>query len=427
MDILVLDGNGPLEGTVRTAGAKNAVLSLLTAALLTEEEVVIENVPDLLDVRTMLGILSQLGGEVRRPAAGRVAVRMASIPEPIAPWELVRKMRASFEVLGPMIARCGRAQVSYPGGCLLGLRPVDVHMKGLSALGARITTEAGYVNAVAPPGGLRGSEIYLGTPFGSSVGATRNVLMAAVLAKGTTVLHGAACEPEIVDLVQCLIKMGARILGAGSPTLVIEGVTRLEGTTHTVIPDRIEAGTYVAAGAITGGRVRVEGCRPDHLTAYLDALQQAGCPIERGRDWIETQPRAPSERLRATDVTTQPYPGFPTDLQAQWVTLMTLADGISVVTERIFADRYMHLAELARLGARLRRQGSSAIVEGRTELSGAKLMASDLRASAALVIAGLVARGRTEVHRVYHIDRGYERIEERLGALGASIRRAPAE
>jgi UDP-N-acetylglucosamine 1-carboxyvinyltransferase len=335
-------------------------------------------------------------------------------------------MRASFEVLGPLLARCGRAQVSYPGGCVLGLRPVDVHLKGLEALGARITTTAGYVLAEAPPGGLRGGEIYLGTPFGSSVGATRNVLLAAVLARGTTVLQSAACEPEITDLVHCLIKMGARILGAGSPTLVVEGVERLSGTTHAVIPDRIEAGTFVAAGAATGGRVRVEGCRPEHLTSFLHALHHAGVAVERGPDWLETQPRDLAERLRATDVTTQPYPGFPTDLQAQWISLMALADGISVVTERIFADRYMHLAELLRLGARVRRQGSTAVVEGTRELSGASLMASDLRASAALVIAGLVAGGRTEIHRVYHIDRGYERIEERLAALGARIHRAQA-
>ncbi len=424
MDILIIEGGNRLEGTVRTKGAKNAVLSLLTAAILTDDEVTVENVPDLADVRTMLGILEKLGGDVVRADDGRVSVRMTDIPDPVAPWDLVRKMRASFEVFGPMLARCGKAEVSYPGGCVLGLRPVDIHLKGLEALGAKITTSEGYVRAEAPAGGLRGGEVYLGTPFGSSVGATRNVLMAAVLARGTTVLQSAACEPEIVDLAQCLIKMGAKILGAGSPTIVVEGVATLHGTNHAVIPDRIEAGTFVAAGAITGGRVRVEGCRPDHLTSFLDALHRAGAAVERGPDWIETQPRDPAERLVATDVTTQPYPGFPTDLQAQWITLMTLAEGLSVVTERIFADRYMHLAELLRLGAHIRRQGSTAIVEGTTALSGAKLMASDLRASAALVLAGLVSSGTTEVHRVYHIDRGYERIEERLALLGANIRRA---
>jgi UDP-N-acetylglucosamine 1-carboxyvinyltransferase len=335
-------------------------------------------------------------------------------------------MRASFEVLGPLLARCGRAQVSYPGGCVLGVRPVDIHLKGIEGLGARITTDAGYVEVGAPKGGLVGREIYLGTPFGSSVGATRNVMMAAVFARGTTVLQCAACEPEVVDLANCLVAMGAKIRGAGSPTIEIEGVARLHGAEHSVIPDRIEAGTYLAAGVITGGRVRVEGCRPEHLSSYLDALHHAGAPVERGPDWLESQPRDTAERLRATDLTTQPYPGFPTDLQAQWVTLMTLADGISLVTERIFADRYMHLAELMRLGAHVRRQGSTAVVQGIGALSGASVMASDLRASAALVLAGLVARGETEVHRVYHIDRGYERIEERLARLGANIRRADA-
>ncbi|HED65683.1 MAG TPA: UDP-N-acetylglucosamine 1-carboxyvinyltransferase [Planctomycetes bacterium] len=423
MDRLVIEGGRPLEGTVPTAGAKNAVLSLLTAALLTEEEVRIENVPDLVDVHTMIGILEGLGGEVSFEPGGVVRAKVGAIHDPVAPWDLVRKMRASFEVLGPLVARCGRARVSYPGGCVLGLRPVDVHIKGLEALGARITTEGGDVVAEAPRGGLVGAEIYLGTASGSSVGATRNVLMAAVLAKGTSVLEGVACEPEIVDLAQCLIKMGAKILGAGSPTIVVEGVERLEGTCHRVIPDRIEAGTYITAGAITGGRVRVTGCRPEHLSSFLEALRAAGCPFERGEDWVETQPRGSADRLQATDVTTQPHPGFPTDLQAQWVSLMTLADGISLVTERIFSERYMHLSELLRLGAHVRRQNQTAIVEGIEGLSGAHLTANDLRGSAALVLAGLVATGTTEVHRVYHIDRGYERIEERLRALGANIRR----
>ena len=426
MDTFLINGGQELAGSVSASGAKNSVLSLLTAALLTEEPLVIENVPDLADVRNMLGILAEVGVEVGELQDGRVEVCAGTSPNPEAPWELVRKMRASFEVLGPLLARCGEAKVSYPGGCLLGLRPVDIHLKGLEALGATITCTEGDVHAVAPKGGLRGGEVYLGTPFGSSVGATRNVLMAAVLAKGTTVLQSAACEPEITDLVQCLIKMGAKILGAGSPTLTVEGVPKLHGTTHRVIPDRIEAGTFLAAGALTGGQVRVENCRPEQLTSFLDAMLRAGVELERGPDWIETKRRDLSRKLRATDVTTQPYPGFPTDLQAQWVTMMTLADGISVVTERIFSDRYMHLAELQRLGAHVRRQGSIAIVEGIESLSGASIMASDLRASAALVIGGLVATGETEVHRVYHIDRGYERIEERLSHLGANIRRSKA-
>ncbi len=426
MDIFVIEGGERLEGSVQTAGAKNAVLPILTAALLTDEALVLENVPDLADVTTMIGILQELGAEVDGPRDGRVRIQVARAPEPIAPWGLVRKMRASFEVLGPLLARCGRAQVSYPGGCVLGVRPVDMHLKGLERLGARIQTQSGYVEAAAPNGGLRGGEIYLGTSFGSSVGATRNVMMAAVFARGTTVLSCAACEPEVVDLANCLNAMGAKIRGAGSPTIEIDGVERLHGAVHRVIPDRIEAGTYLAAGAITGGRVRVEGCRPEHLTSLLDALYHAGAAVERGPTWLESQPRDASDRLRATDLTTQPYPGFPTDLQAQWVSLMTLADGISLVTERIFADRYMHLAELMRLGAHVRRQGSTAVVEGTRELSGANVMASDLRASAALVLAGLVAKGRTEIHRVYHIDRGYERIEEKLAKLGARIQRADA-
>jgi len=276
--------------------------------------------------------------------------------------------------------------------------------------------------AEAPPGGLRGSEVYLGTPSGASVGATRNVLMAACLARGTTVLHSASCEPEVTDLAMCLSSMGAEIEGAGSPTITIRGVDRLGAGEHTVIPDRIEAGTFLVAGALTGGRVRVEGCRTEHASALLDAFSRAGVAIERGPDWLEVQPRdLETEKLLPTDVTTQPYPGFPTDLQAQWMALMALAPGVSIISETIFQDRYMHLPELARLGASIRRQANSAIVEGRPRLSGADLMASDLRASAALVLAGLVAEGETRIHRVYHIDRGYERIEERLGGLGASI------
>jgi len=423
LDIFVIQGGTALNGTVRTAGAKNSVLPILAASLLSEEPLTLSNVPDLSDVRTMLKILETLGGRVERTGPNGYVIRTDPAAQPVAPWDLVRKMRASFEVVGPLLARRGRAEVSYPGGCSIGARPVDVHLRGFESLGARVSVQEGYVRVEAPSGGLPGGECYLATSSGVSVGATRNVMMAAVFARGRSVLHCAACEPEVTDLADCLNAMGAKIHGAGSPTIEIEGVERLHAAEHRVIPDRIEAGTFVLAGAITGGRVRVEDCRPDHLVALLDALYRAGVPIERGKDWIETQPREPSERLRPTDITTQPYPGFPTDLQAQWMALMTLADGVSVITERIFPDRYMHLAELLRLGARLRRQESSGIVEGVPQLSGAAIMASDLRASAALVLAGLVARGQTQVHRVYHIDRGYERIEERLSALGASIRR----
>jgi len=434
MDVFAVEGGARLEGTVRTAGAKNSVLSILAASLLSDEPLELENVPALVDVATMVGILRELGSDVAHdPAAGTLSIRSAAKLEPVASWDLVRRMRASFEVLGPLLGRLGRARVSFPGGCVLGLRPVDVHIKGLEALGARVWQEEGYVCAEAPAGGLVGAEIYLGTPFGSSVGATRNVMMAAVLARGTTVIQSAACEPEVVDLADCLNAMGARIGGAGSPRIEIEGLAgprsrcaALHGARHRVIPDRIEAGTFLIAGAITGGRVRVEGCRSAHLSALLDALWRAGIAFERGVDWVETQPRA-GEAVRPTDITTQPYPGFPTDLQAQWMALMCLADGVSILTERIYADRYMHLAELLRLGARIRRQGATAVVEGRARLSGAHIMASDLRASAALVLAGLVASGETQVHRVYHIDRGYERIEERLRSLGARIERREGE
>jgi UDP-N-acetylglucosamine 1-carboxyvinyltransferase len=424
VDIFVIQGGTVLEGTVRTSGAKNSVLPILAASLLTEDPLSIENVPDLSDVHTMTRILELIGADVRPRGPDGLEVRTSPAMQPVAPWELVRKMRASFEVFGPLLARRGRAEVSYPGGCSIGVRPVDAHIRGFEALGAQVRTQEGYVVAEAPSGGLRGGEAYLGTSSGSSVGATRNVMMAAVLARGRSVLTCAACEPEVVDLARCLNAMGARIHGAGSPTIEIEGVDGLHGTSHRVIPDRIEAGTYLVAGALTGGRVRVEGCRPEHLTALLDALYRCGVSVERGADWVEVQPRdLQRERLRPTDVTTQPYPGFPTDLQAQWMALMALADGVSVITERIFPDRYMHLAELLRLGARIRRQETAAVVEGVPALSGASIMASDLRASAALVLAGLVAGGQTHVHRVYHIDRGYQRIEERLAALGATILR----
>jgi UDP-N-acetylglucosamine 1-carboxyvinyltransferase len=327
-------------------------------------------------------------------------------------------------VLGPLLARTGRAVVAQPGGCVIGVRPIDLHLKGMRALGATVHTEHGDVIAEAPRGGLVGAEMYLGGAQGPTVLGTANVMMAACLAKGTTVIHGAACEPEVTDLGDCLNAMGAKISGLGSPRIAIEGVERLHGATHAVIPDRIEAGTFVIAGAITGGAVRVENCRPDHLMILLERLGEAGIAYHTGKDWIATvayDTRA--RRPRPTDVTTLPYPAFPTDLQAQWMTLMTLAGGMSIVTETIFTDRYMHVAELMRMGANVRRQGASAIVLGPADLSGAQVMASDLRASAALVLAGLIARGQTEVHRVYHIDRGYERIEERLAQLGAQIER----
>jgi len=422
----VIEGGHPLDGTVRVAGAKNAVLPIMCSGLLSSGRLSITNAPQLSDVNTMMAVLRDLECGTERNADGSLTIQPAAQLEACAPWENVRKMRGSVTVLGPLLARTGKAQISLPGGCVFGVRPIDLHLKGMQALGARVKIEHGYVIAEAPRGGLRGAEMYLAGSMGPTVLGTANVMMAATLAKGKTVIHGAACEPEVEDLGNCLLAMGAKIKGLGSPRIEIEGVTQLGSADWAVIPDRIEAGTYVLAGAMSGGRVRVEGCRPEHLSALIDRMWEARVPFEVGTDSIETQPyhpRDPARRPRATDVTTHPHPGFPTDLQAQWMALMTLSDGISLIDEQIYPDRYMHIAELARLGAKIRRQGNTAIVQGTDRLSGAPVMASDLRASAALVLAGLVADGTTEVHRVYHIDRGYEKIEERLAGLGASIRR----
>jgi len=434
MDKFVVEGGVRLEGRVTAAGAKNAVLPMMAAALLADGPLRLERAPNLSDVRTMLAVLEGLGCEGRREepsldggggadgGPGALVLETKGEPGVVAPWEQVRKMRASVCVLGPLTARAHRAEVSLPGGCVFGVRPIDVHLRGLEALGAKVTIEGGYVKTEAP-GGLVGAEVFLGTAFGPSVTGTMNVAMAATLAKGRTVIHGAACEPEVSDLCECLVAMGANIEGIGSPRLEIHGVERLHGATHRVLADRIEAGTYLVAGAITGGRVRVDDCRPGHLAALTERLREAGFGVERGEDWMEVFGEGFAQRARPTDVTTQPFPGFPTDLQAQWMALMCRADGVSLVTERIYPDRYMHLPELVRMGARIRRQEATAVVEGRERLSGAQVMASDLRASAALVLAGLVADGTTEIHRVYHIDRGYERIDERLRGLGAKVRR----
>jgi UDP-N-acetylglucosamine 1-carboxyvinyltransferase len=426
--MLVVEGGHTLEGTVACSGSKNAFLPIAAAALLTTEPLKVTRVPDLADANLILNILEGLGCEVHRDFENS-SITIQAPEEPLgeAGWEDVRKMRGSVYVLGPLLARTGAAKVSLPGGCVIGQRPIDLHLRGLEELGAKVEIDHGHVVASVPGGRLTGAHIYLGGSSGSSVGATANIMMAACLADGETIIEGAACEPEVVDLGRCLIGMGATIEGLGSPRLSIQGVEQLGGCEHEVIPDRIEAGTYVIAGAMTGGRVKVEGCDPGHLSVLLARLHQAGVPFEIGDGFIETQsfnPRDPQEGLRATDVTTLPYPGFPTDLQAQWMALMTLAPGISVITEKIYPDRYMHMPELLRLGADLRRQNAgTAIVVGGKRLSGAPVTASDLRASAALVLAGLVAEGVTEVHRVYHIDRGYERIEDRLRALGAVIRR----
>lgn len=419
MDKFVIEGQRPLRGAVEVSGAKNAALPILAASLLTTEPLSVTHVPDLWDVHTMVKILAALGVSARADRPGEVTLQVTDEKPDVAPYELVRTMRASFCVLGPLLARRKRARVSLPGGCVIGPRPVDLHLKGLKALGARIEIEGGYVVAEATH--LRGTEVYLAGAQGSSVLATANVAMAAVLAEGKTTLVNAACEPEIHDLFQCLNRMGARITGLGTPVVTIQGVEALHGASHDVIPDRIEAGTFLAAGAMTGSSIEVKHCRPAHLAAVIDKMGQMGIHVETSASSCRVI--APEE-IRPADVTTLPYPGFPTDLQAQFIALLSMARGISLVTERIFPDRFMHIAELSRMGARIRKEGATAVIEGVRELRGAPVMASDLRASAALLIAGLAARGTTEVQRVYHIDRGYEGIEKKLNALGARVERA---
>jgi UDP-N-acetylglucosamine 1-carboxyvinyltransferase len=402
------------------AGSKNAALPILAATLLAEGPCRIEGVPRLRDVDTMLRLLGLLGMECEREPDGAIVTRVADPTACRAPYEVVKTMRASICVLGPLLGARGRAEVSFPGGCQFGPRPVDLHLKGLAALGAEVSVEAGYIRAQAAV--LAGDrELYLGGPFGPTVTGTANVLCASTMVEGTTVLQGAACEPEVADLARFLVALGARIDGIGSPTLTVRGGGRLRGTTHRVIPDRIEAATLLCAGAITGGHVTVTGADPLHLTAPLDHLARMGVAVERRREGslcVRTEGRP-----RPADVVTLPYPGFPTDLQAQFMALLCLARGNSFLTEKIYPERFIHVAELQRMGAHIRKEGATAMVEGVERLSGCPVMASDLRASAALVLAGLAARGRTVVDRVYHIDRGYERIEEKLARLGARIRR----
>lgn len=419
MDKLVVEGGRPLRGEVAASGAKNAVLPILSATLLTEDPCVIEGAPRLRDVNTTTSLLETLGVLTERDADGTLRTRLESEDCTTAPYELVKTMRASITVLGPLLARRGRARVSFPGGCVFGPRPIDLHVKGLRALGAKIDVEGGYIEAKAER--LKGASLFLGGPFGSTVTGTVNVLSAAVLAEGRTVIDGAACEPEVEDLARFLTAMGARIEGIGSPRLVVTGVDRLHGARHRVIPDRIEAGTYLVAGAITGGDVAVTGAEPDHLRAVLEKLREIGLRVEEGPGRVRVVREGP---LTCAEIVTLPYPGFPTDLQAQFMALLSVAEGVSVVTEKVYPERFMHVAELMRMRAKIRKEGPTAIVIGADRLSGAPVMASDLRASAALVLAGLVAEGRTEVKRVYHIDRGYERIEEKLLSLGAAIERA---
>ncbi|MCE2827180.1 MAG: UDP-N-acetylglucosamine 1-carboxyvinyltransferase [Verrucomicrobium sp.] len=420
MDSFLIEGGLPLNGEVTISGSKNAVLPILAATLLTSETCVIRRVPDLSDVGFMLKILQSLGAEVTRDG-GTLTIRAANISGR-GDYELIRKMRGSICILGPLLARLNEAVVSLPGGCVIGTRPIDLHLKGLRGLGAEVDVEGGYVRVHAPR--LEGQMVFLGGRVGPTVLGTANVMMAATLAAGITVIESAACEPEVVDLADFLIAMGARITGAGSPTITIHGVKELHGADHEVIADRIEAGTFAAVAAATGGEVVLRGARADHLGAVLDKLQEAGAEVRRSAGLLTVRGTG---SVKPVDITTMPYSGFPTDMQAQLMALACQAPGTSILTERIFESRFMHASELMRLGADIAIEGPTAIVKGGRPLSGAPVMASDLRASAALVIAGLAARGSTQVHRVYHLDRGYERMELKLQKLGARIQRVPGE
>ncbi len=414
MDKLAIEGGHRLDGEVRASGAKNAALPILCAALLTEEPLTLTNVPQLNDVRTMETLLAQMGVSLDMDARGGVRLEGRHISWPLAPYELVKTMRASILALGPLVARCGEARVSLPGGCAIGLRPVDQHVKGLQAMGAAIDLQHGYI---AASGRLRGTTIVFDMV---TVTGTENLLMAATLAEGTTVLENAAREPEVVDLARCLTAMGARITGAGTDRITVEGVGSLHGAAHAIMPDRIETGTFLVAVAATGGRVAVTGTQPDSLDAVLTKLREAGATVAVDGDVIRLERDGP---LAAVSVRTAPHPGFPTDMQAQFMALAARAEGTAVVTETIFENRMMHVQELKRLGADIEVEGSTAVVRGVPKLTGANVMATDLRASACLVIAGLVAEGTTTIDRIYHLDRGYERIEEKLSGLGARIAR----
>ena len=420
MDKIRIRGGRPLHGDITIGGAKNAALPLMAAGLLTEDRLALTNVPRLADIDTMGSLLAQHGIAVEPVGNdGRTLSLGGAITSTEAPYDIVRKMRASVLVLGPLLARCREARVSLPGGCAIGTRPVDLHLKGLEQMGAVIELAAGYINATAP-GGLRGAVIVLPV---ASVGATENLLMAACLADGQTTIANAAREPEIGDLVACLQAMGARIEGGGTGTLVVEGVRALHGATHPIIPDRIETGTYACAAAITGGTVLLRGADLSHLAAVRAALDSAGVELDAEPDGVRVTRR---NGLHGTDAMTEPYPGFPTDMQAQFLVLMSVAEGAAMVTETIFENRFMHVSELTRMGARINVHGASAIVRGVPRLSGAPVMATDLRASASLVIAGLAAAGETLVNRVYHLDRGYEALEQKLAACGADVERVAA-
>jgi UDP-N-acetylglucosamine 1-carboxyvinyltransferase len=418
VDKLKIEGGKPLEGEIRISGAKNATLPILAGALLAEGPVTIGNVPHLQDVTTTIELLGQMGVTVTVDERMHIEVDSGTITRYFAPYELVKTMRASILVLGPLLARFGTADVSLPGGCAIGARPVNIHVAGLQAMGADIHIEGGYIRARAKR--LRGAHLVLDTV---TVTGTENLMMAATLAEGETILENAAREPEVVDLANFLIAMGARISGAGTDRIVVEGVRTLRGVSYEVLPDRIEAGTYLVAGTITGGHVRVKNANPEHLDAVIVKLREAGATVNTGENWVEVDMHG--RRPKSVDVRTAPYPAFPTDMQAQFAALDTVASGVGTVVETIFENRFMHMLEMRRMGAEIRLEGNTAIIHGVERLTAAPVMATDLRASASLVLAGLVADGLTEIERIYHIDRGYETIEEKLAQLGARIRRVP--
>ncbi len=419
MDKLIIQGGVPLEGEIRISGAKNAALPILAATLLAEGPVTIGNVPHLRDITTTMELLGRMGLMLTVDERMQVEVDSSSIREFFAPYELVKTMRASILVLGPLLARFGTANVSLPGGCAIGSRPVNLHLQGLAAMGAELSVEGGYIKASAKR--LKGVDLVLDMV---TVTGTENLLMAATLADGVTIIRNAAREPEVVDLANCLISMGAIIDGAGTDTIRVEGVASLSGTTYDILPDRIETGTYLTAAAMTGGDVKLKNTRPELLESVISKLSESGAELEHGDDWISLSMNG--DPLRAVDIHTSPYPGFPTDMQAQFTALNCVASGTGTITESVFENRFMHVLELQRMGAEVKLEGNTAITTGVERLTSAPLMATDLRASASLVLAGLVAEGETEVERIYHIDRGYETIEEKLSNLGARIKRVPS-
>ena len=417
MDKLVIEGGKTLKGELRVSGSKNSALPLMAATLLTDEPCILRNVPRLRDTLTMAKLLKSLGKQVEFKD-NNIEILSKGELNHVASYEMVSTMRGSFCVLGPLLAKLGKAKVSLPGGCVIGIRPVDLHIKGIKALGAKIEVEGGYIIATARQ--LKGNHMYLGGVFGSSVLATANCMMAASLAHGETIIESAACEPEIEDLANMLTEMGAKVEGIGSPIIKINGVRKLKGVDYKIIPDRIEAGTYMLIAAATRSNVLIKNAKLSHLMALVDKMQEAGIKILNDNNAIRVvTPR----QIKPVSVTTHPHPGFPTDLQAQFMTLMSLIDGVSIITDKVYPDRFIHIAELNRMGANIRREGSSAIVQGVKHLFGAPVMASDLRASAALVIAGLAAKGRTDIHHIYHLERGYENLDQKLQAVGAKIYR----